>query len=353
MPSKGYRLLRSIVTNWHPCLGYHDHQTHNRGAKMYKRILVPLDGSELAEVVFVYIKELAGRLGPDVILLRVYSPGERELLPMYQAYVERAAEIISRQSEEVRKRIGIQPGGKAVEARGELAVGYPAEEILRYADENNIDFILMATHGHSGIRRWAMGSVADKVLRASKIPVLLVRAGIPEEIVYDKWPKRTILVPLDGSELAETVLPHVEMLAKQHGAELVDVVLLRVCEHPVIPSDYPPTMRLSWEEHVKQEMARVRRVSEQYLAGLEKRLKDVGLRVRSEVLVGKTLGGNPADEIIDYANRNPFNLIVMATHGRSGLSRWAYGSVAERVLLGVSCPIFLVRPVKLHDSKSL
>jgi nucleotide-binding universal stress UspA family protein len=197
-----------------------------------------------------------------------------------------------------------------------------------------------------------MGSVADKVLRASKVPVWLVRAGIPEEIVYDKWPTRTMLVPLDGSKLAESVLPHVEAVAKQRGAELLDVVLLRVYEHPVIPSDYPRAMPLSWEEHVEQEMVKARRESEQYLAGVEKRLKDVGLRVRSEVLAGKTLWANPADEIIDYANRNPFNLIVMTTHGRSGISRWAYGTVAEKVLLGASSPILMVRPKKGDAKKS-
>ena len=75
------------------------------------------------------------------------------------------------------------------------------------------------------------------------------------------------------------------------------------------------------------------------IIGKEKQLKDISISVRSEVLVGKA-----ADEIVDYANKNPFNLIVMATHGRSGLSRWVYGSVAENVLLGVSSPIFLVRP---------
>ncbi len=312
---------------------------------MYKRMLVPLDGSELAEVVFTYAKELAARLGLDVTLLHVYSPTEQELAPMHRSYIERAAEIVRLHSEEVQKKSGIQPGSKEVETRGELAVGYPAEQILSYADENDIDLILMATHGRSGIRRWTIGSVADKVLRASKVPVWLVRAGIPEEVVYDKWPRKTILVPLDGSELAESVLPHVEAVAKQRGAELVDVILLRVCEPPIISSDYPETiMRLSWEEHVEQQMAWCKGASEKYLAGVEKRLKDVGLKVRSEVLVGKPPIGNPADEIIDYANRNPFNLIVMATHGRSGISRWAYGSVAAKVLLGVSSPLFLVRP---------
>jgi len=81
-------------------------------------MLVPLDGSELAEVVFPYAKELAARLDLDVILLHVCSPEERELIPMHQSYVERAAEIIRRESEGVREKTGIQPGGKALEARG-------------------------------------------------------------------------------------------------------------------------------------------------------------------------------------------------------------------------------------------
>jgi nucleotide-binding universal stress UspA family protein len=306
---------------------------------MYKRMLAPLDGSELAEVVFPYAKELAGRLDLDIVFLHVCSPHESESLPVHQAYVERAAEIVRLQSREVQAKTGVQPGDKAVETRGEVAVGHPAEEIVRYADENDIDLILMATHGHSGIRRWVMGSVADKVLRVSRVPIWLVRAGIPEQVLYDEWPRRTIIVPLDGSELGESVLPHVEALAKQRGVELLDVVLLRVCEPPAISSDYPADMPLSWEEHVKQVTDHVKQVAEQYLAGVEKRLTDAGLTVRSKVLMGK-----PADEIIDYADKNPFNLVVMATHGLSGLSRWEYGNVANKVLHGVSSPIFLVRP---------
>jgi nucleotide-binding universal stress UspA family protein len=306
---------------------------------MYKRMLVPLDGSELAEVVFVYAKELAARLSLDVTLLNVCTPEERELLPMHQAYVERVADTVRRQSKEVQEKGIAKPGDKAVNAHGEIAVGYPAEEVVRYADENNIDLILMSTHGRSGIGRWAMGSVADKVLRASKVPIWLVRAGIPEEIIYDKWPRKTILVPLDGSELAESVLPHVEALAKQRDAELVDVVLLRVCEHAIIPLDYAEGIPIGWDKQLEQEIARCKQTAAQYLAGVEKRLKDTGVTVKSEILEGK-----PAEEIVDYATKNPFNLIAMATHGRSGISRWAYGSVAERVLQQVTSPLFLVRP---------
>ena len=307
---------------------------------MYKKMLVPLDGSELAEVVFTYAKELAGSLNIDVILLYVCSSAMREFVPMHRAYIEQAVETIRRQSQEVREKQGIQPAGKPAEVKGEVAVGYAAEEILHYAEENDVDLILMATHGRSGIRRWVMGNVADKVLSASDIPVWLVRSGVPET-PYDQWPKRTIIVPLDGSELAESVLPHVEALSKQGGTELVDVVLLRVCEPPTTPSYYIPEVSeapVNWGEHIQEETIKGKQVATEYLAGIEKRLKDSNINVRSEVLVGRA-----TDEIIDYANKNPFNLIVMATHGRSGLSRWVYGSIADNVLRGVSSPIFLIR----------
>jgi nucleotide-binding universal stress UspA family protein len=307
---------------------------------MYKRMLVPLDGSELAEKVFPYAKELAGRLDLDLLLLHVESPMEQDSTPVHRAYIQRMVELMRTQSQEVQQRTGFKQGVKRVEVRGELTTGHPAEEILRYADEKSIDLILIATHGRSGIRRWAIGSVADKVLRASKVPIWLVRAGIPEEIIYDKWPHKTMLVPLDGSELSESILPHVEALAKQRGAELVNIVLLRVCEPLFISADYPEaSMPLSWQQHVQQQITWAKSGAVRYLAEVQKHLEDNGFKVQADVLMG-----NPADEIIDYAHKHPFNLIAMTTHGRSGITRWEYGSVADKVLHGVSSPIFLVRP---------
>jgi len=308
---------------------------------MFKKMLVPLDGSELAEVVFPYAKELAGRLDIEVILLYVGTQALRKFVPMHRAYIERAAEIIRHQAQEVQKKTGIKPGSKPIKSRGEIGEGYPAEEILHYADENKVDLLLLATHGHSGLKRWVLGNVADKILRVSKIPVLLVRAGIPEETAYDKWPKTRLLVPLDGSELAESVLPHVETLAKQRSTEPINVTLLRVCEPPTTPSYYAPELSevpLNWGDYMEQEVVRCKQVSTEYLARIEKQFKDIGINVQSEVLVGKA-----SDVIVDYTNKNPFSLIVMATHGRSGLSRLVYGSTTANIINGVSCPIFLVR----------
>lgn len=305
----------------------------------YRKMLIPLDGSELAEKVLVYAKELAGRLDLDASLLYVCTKDEYQVLPLHRSYVEQVADLLKSQIAAVRGDTGDQSKRKGAQVAGHVTVGYPAEEILRFADENKIDLILMATHGRSGVKRWVMGSVADKVLRASKLPVLLVRSGISDDVAYDKWPKKTIVVPLDGSKVAETVLPHVEVLAKQKGLESVEVALLQVSEPPVIQSDYPASMPLTWEEHVKEETARRKRGAEQYLSGVEKRLKDAGVKVHSEVLVG-----NPAQEIVACCGKDRYNLIVMATHGRSGVSRWAYGSVAEKVLLGTISPIVVVRP---------
>ncbi len=308
---------------------------------MYRTMLVPLDGSMLAEEVLPYANELAIRLGLELILLHVCEPKQSESKFMCKAYIEGAAEIIKKQPMVFQtKERGTQLKEKVIEARTEVVEGNPAEEIVDYASENKADLILMATHGRSGIRRWVLGSTVDRVLRASEVPVWLIRAGIPEDIVHDKWPQRTMLVPLDGSPMAESVLPYVEALARQRGSDVVRVFLIRIFEQPFITADYPEaSLPLSWGEHVKRVTEHSKQVAEQYLKRIQKRLEYVGLKVSSKVL----MGGKPANGIINYAQENSPNLIVMATHGYSGISRWEYGSVADKVLYGVSSPIFLVR----------
>ena len=303
---------------------------------MYQKMLVPLDGSELAEEALTYAKELAGRLDLEVVLLHVGSQAASDSLPMYRAYVEHAAEILRLEAAEVQKRVGPPPGGQPVQVKGEVVEGYPADEILLYASEHEIDMILMVTHGRSGIGRWLLGSVADKVLQASRMPVWLVRAGA-KGAVYNE--QLRFLVPLDGSEVAELVLPHVEALSKQRGIQPVEVVLVRVCEPLVVPPVGAPEASLNWMRVAEEHMMGTRHVAEEYLGGIKNRLEETGIKATVEVLEG-----SPADEIINCVNKGHCDLVIMATHGRSGLSRWAYGSVAEKLLLAVSCPIFLVRP---------
>ena len=302
---------------------------------MYKRVLLPLDGSELAEVALAYARGLSCRLGLEVLLLHVAGKGESESQLLHRAYIERVCERFSREMAEVQEKAG----GKAVSVKGEVVLGYAAEEILRYADEKEVDLILMATHGRSGIRRWVMGSVADKILRSSAFPILLVRAGMPRDVAYEEWSNPSLLVPLDGSELAEMVLPHVEALASTQDGCAAQVIIVRVCEPLVLPPVTAPETAVNWGNAAEDYMLKSKKSAEKYLARVQRGLTDAGFNASVEVLEG-----DPAIGIIEYATTNKVNLIVMATHGRSGLGRWAYGSVAQKILHGASSPILLVRP---------
>ena len=313
---------------------------------MYRKILVPLDGSELAERALDYAKEPAAKLGAKVILVHVCSPEECHceaakcsVQPMHRVYVEHTAYMFMDALEAV--------GTRNAEIGWEALIGDPATEIIRYSKENDVSLIIMATHGRSGISRWAMGSVTDKVIRGSDVPVWLVRAFPPKKNAHSDWPESKMLVLLDGSNMAEQVLPYVAQHAEMSSGELI---LLRVCDPPIMPAYYSPSTRIEIpsgavsimpEDYLRLEKAALKQLAEQYLAKVEKQLKKLGLAVSSVVLDGQD---EVAKQIIDYANLNPFNLIAMSTHGRSGLARWAFGSVADKVLHATSSPILLVRP---------
>jgi nucleotide-binding universal stress UspA family protein len=142
-----------------------------------------------------------------------------------------------------------------------------------------------------------------------------------------------IMVPLDGSELAECVLPHVEAISK--GCKVKDVVLVRVVE----PLEFQPDtyIAFSGDELLRIESGR-KSEAEEYLKKATKQLQESVIRVRSEVLSGKA-----AESLAEYASKNGVDLIVIATHGRSGISHWYWGSVAERILRFTCVPVLMVR----------
>jgi len=294
---------------------------------LYRRLLVTLDGSELSEVVFPYITVLVDKMGLEVFLLHVSTQEHDELMPLHQAYIERTVEVIRERVKEAGGKGNTESGEMKVEVKGELVPGHPAEEILSYIGNNDIDLVLMATHGHSGLKRWAMGSVAEKVIHGSRVPIWLVPARCKGEVSCGVWPESPLLVPLDGSELAEGVLEHVETLAGRGGLGPVKVVLLRVVESPVL------------SDHYFSNVPQTREQIDKYLNRIEARLKKAGLDVEYRVLTGE-----PAEQIVDYIGSGQFSLVVMSTHARSGLSRWVMGSVAMKVVSGSSTPLFLVRP---------
>jgi nucleotide-binding universal stress UspA family protein len=186
----------------------------------------------------------------------------------------------------------------------------------------------MTTHGRSGIGRWLLGSVTDKVLRATTHPLLMVRAydreNPPEAVGL-----QTIIVPLDGSSLAERVLPHAVSLAR---ALKLRVLLVRATpslgeyhrrvEH--YPSDSSSTISRMYEEFSREEDARAM----QYLHQVKEKLN----RQRIFSVEEKLLKGQAAEAIVELARETPHSLVAMTTHGRSGIGRWLLGSIADRVV---------------------
>jgi nucleotide-binding universal stress UspA family protein len=290
---------------------------------MYKKMLVLLDGSQLAEVVFKYAQEISGRLNLDIELLHVCNPQEAEQLPMRQAYMAHMAEMLRVKAEEIRSQ-----NGDPIQARGHVVVGYPAEEIIKFSENNQIDLIMLSTHGRSGLNRWDLGAVATKVIHASNVPIWLVPSALRSEVIFDQIPGRTMVIPVSGSKLAEGIIPHAIDIAKQRGAES-DVVLIYV-------EGYAGTT-YSLEEIKTRETAK--QAMRKYLDGLVAVFKEAGIPARSEILFG-----NPANAIIDYVKNNPTQLIAMATHGQSSLSRMIFGSVTENIIhLVKKTPILLVK----------
>ena len=295
---------------------------------MYKKMVVLLDGSELAELVLKYAQELAGRLRIDLELLQVADPREAEQLPMRRAYMERMAEKVCAGAEEIRRKYDKAKVDRCIQASSHVAVGYPAEEILKFVDEHQIDLVMMSTHGSSGIRAWDLGEVANKVIHASKVPVWLVPAELREEIVADTLPGRSLVVPLDGSKQSEAVLPHAAAILTQRGAD-AELVLVYVRE-----TDSGLTLTRAAVEQTQEHAAKMKA----YLEDTADALRKSGLSVRTELLIGE-----PAEAIIEYLKVNPAQLLAMATRARTGISRMIFDSVTENVIHQVKkTPLLLV-----------
>lgn len=296
---------------------------------MIHRILIPLDGSELALQALPHGALQARKLGAQIILLCVLEPvpasAAEWVVPLdldldrvqaeAESYLADMAEPLVEQ-------------GLHVDIR--TCPGPPAETILAFARAEGVDLIVMSTHGRSGIGRWVYGSVADKVLRGADVPIFLLRVSDaqPPAGVSDY---QRLLVPLDGSELAELALPYAEAWAKAFEAE---VILLRVPTLPAYVSLGPDASMLA-----PAVLGEAYDEADAYLANLVRKLKAKGLAVHKAAVEP----GAIADTIVDYARDAGVDCIVMSTHGRSGLGRWVYGSVADRVLRAAGVPVLLVR----------
>lgn len=310
---------------------------------MFRSLLVPLDGSTAAEHALPMALSLARRFEAALRIIHVHRPvwgvhGEgglydalldRELREGVQAYLDGVMQRVSEVTH--------------VPLSSVLLDGFVADAINRHAIDSGVDLIVMTTQGRGPVARFLLGSVADALVRQTTIPMLCVRPQESEPDLAREPSLRQVLIPLDGSQLAEQILEPAEALAVATHAELA---LLRVVQ-PFTPESYAPDRRkergispgllAQLQEVDRQEWKRAEDYLDQLAKGLRTRSSTVQLRVVSHV--------QPAIAILDDASAHGVDLIAIATQGRGGLKRLLIGSVADKVLRGTTTPVLVYRPV--------
>jgi nucleotide-binding universal stress UspA family protein len=246
---------------------------------------------------------------------------------MQQIYLDRLAE-------EIRRHIGaVQPKAAEVKVITKVDPGEATENICNLVDTNKVDLIIMATVGNSGIQVGKMiGSVTSHICQNVPIPVMLIRPQNIKKVDINKQLIKHMLIPLDGSELSKMALPVTEELAIRLKAATTIfqmAMMIRVYDNGIEGSAY-----VDYSKYDEEEKKRVMRV----MQALEADLKAKGINATNIV----TSGFDAASDILEVCKKNNIDLVVMSTHGQSGLGRWVFGSIAEKVLKYGETPLLLV-----------
>lgn len=292
-----------------------------------RTILVPLDSSSLAEQVLRELQPFVSPAKTHLILLRAVEPwayaiaATRYATPESVALIRLSAETYLASQQEQWQNLGYHITVHVVEDDA-------AESILTTAKRIEADWIAMTTQGRSGVARWALGSVAERVLQGAEVPVFLVRASTTPA----RGRLHHILVPLDGSPLAEQALTEVQALAQRPDAK---ITLLQVIQSL---DEGNQKILFANKAEAKAAFAEWCADAEKYLQQVARQLLTVGV-----VTEWRAILGDPAPTILQFAVDEEVDLIAMTTYGRTGLQRAFYGSVANKVLRGATCPLLLVR----------
>jgi nucleotide-binding universal stress UspA family protein len=303
---------------------------------MIKRILVPLDGSQTAEAVLPLVTYLAKASNAEVELITVITPvgiwDATASMIKWDAEEKAARHYIRAKTQELRKA--------GLTAHSIVSFGQAAYAISDAAKTRGVDFIAMTTHGRSGLTRFVLGSVANKLLHTAA-PLLVVRPqddkGTPPLSPADI---QKILVPLDGSQLSLSAIPLAEEMAKTFNASLLfcavvstDWIAYSGMETPTLYQDVFEDMKASATANTEK-------------TADESRTRGFAV----DCFIGV---GGPIDEIQRIATEQGVGLIVMSTHGRSGPSRWVMGSTADALVRRTHLPCLLVRPQQVKHETEL
>ena len=303
-------------------------------AGVYETVVIPLDGSQLARRMLPHALTLARAFDCRIHLVRATGAtpiGQRWDQPALSGTADEdadmtPAEAIAREAEGLR--------GSGLEVTATVKDGAAADLIVEAAEAQSAPLIAMATHGRSGLGRWLLGSVAEKVLQMSASPLLLVRSDSEINLTHSPFIARVVLA-LDGSQLAELAVSHAAAIAKKLR---VPVTVLQV----VRSTDAVAGGHISIEDEAirdeagEAEAPAVRR----YLEETAERLRADGVVEVSTQVITRF---DAADGILLGGGSSPNTLVVMTSRGLSGIKRWALGSVTSRVVSHGEGPVLVIR----------
>ena len=293
---------------------------------MIKRILLPLDGSRFAEAALPLAQSLAAAANVELHLVLVHEALPSVDEKTYEELLAWARKGEDQYLSDTAARIGTadNPCPHAI------LQGVPAVAIARYAQEHAIDLLVMSTHGWGAVKRFWLGSVADRLIRECRAPVLLVR---PAEDGTAITVIQSILVALDRSGFGEAVLPTVVDLALTLDAE---IKLLQVVQPHLQSQSIPEGYVTPWDPAIIEQMSQE---ATAYVGAVAAGLRERGCQVIRRVAVG----GVVADTILEQAEQEA-DIVALATHGKEGVARLLLGSVADKVIRGSRSAVLVARP---------
>ena len=278
---------------------------------MFEKIVVTLDGSKQAEVALPYAEELAAKMGYNLVLLTILDALDTNECENYSNYAKKIEEITKYNVIKYIDNGRLNP----IDITTAYRYGNPAAGIMEYALSSGLPLIVMASHGRSGISRWAIGSVADRVVRSNNcLPVLLIRSKESHSDIREKRIMKKALIPLDGSNTSETVIPYITQIAAKLEMELTVLQVVPKTNHANITE------------------------IEAHLQNVCSRLKENNITVNYKVNIGAI-----AENIIDFADEFAFDLVAMSTRGMNRSDIFSLGSVAQKVFLGGNTPLLLIK----------
>ena len=309
---------------------------------MYKVIMVPTDGSGFDREAIRVALRMAERSGAKIRLVRVLATGSFFGMAAATEGTAVAAEIVRSERDTALGELYALAAECRVTSTADLTVDLhtgPVADVLEgYARRHDVDLIVISTHGRSGLSRLTLGSVTDSLIRHTTIPVLVVKPPTSYLNPQINEAFRHIVVPLDGSTLAEQILPRVMALATIEDAEitLLNVLIPRSHSQKDIVDPSLPW----WDKDIS--------VARQYLFGIAAKLRRNGIPVTTDIVIGE----NVPNTIGDFASRERADLIAIATHGRGGLARLIHGSVADAVMHSARMSMLVLKPENVAEMET-